>query len=345
MKKLLTLLFSFLYLNIFACSCCYFTTTFCGKIDDNLNSKVALLEVQKLGTGEYYQQIMTAKVVHDLFDNIPLDTITVFGSDGGNCNGNFSFGEGDTILMQIYEYYDFYVEEVIKIDTVYQNGGCGVTFLRYEANHLMGNIMPEVNKIPYDSFIENINQCQASPNFFSIAGQIISWKEPNKGIQINGMEINGYPVNQIDTGGYYSFKYTELTENLQHKPIEPYANERMLRGVTMSDIVKIQQHILGIEPFKTPYQFIAADVNNSKTITTLDLIQIRKVILGLQKDFTNNSSWRFTAKDYDFQTAFPLTEDFDAKISFNVCSPYSSSVNLIAIKVGDVDGDAFVKVD
>lgn len=345
MKKILTILFSFLYLNIFACSCCYFTTTFCGKVGDNLNSQVALLEVQKLTTGQYYQQIMTAKIVHDLFDNIPLDTITVFGSDGGNCNGNFNFGEGDTILMQIYEYFDYEAGSVVKLDTFYQNGGCGVTFLRYEANHLIGNIMPEVNKISYDSFIENITQCQSSPNYISISGKIDSWKESTKGVQIDGMRINGYSVNQVDTNGYYYFKYTELTESSQHKPIEPYANEQMLRGVTMADIIKIQRHILGLEPFKTPYQWIAADVNNSTTITALDLIQIRKVVLGVQENFTNNSSWRFTAQDYAFQTASPLEEDFDAKISFNVCSEDMFKVNLIAIKVGDVDGDAFTKED
>ena len=341
MKKILTFCFSFLYLNIFACSCCYFTTTFCGNIEDNLNSKVALLEVQQLTIGQYYQQVMTAKVINDLFDNIPLDTITVFGSDGGNCNGNFSFGEGDTILMQLYEYYDFYAEEVIKIDTVYQNGGCGVTFLRYEANNLVGNIMPEINKVSYDSFVENIAQCQSSPNFFSISGNIYNWQASNSGVQINGLEINGFPVNQIDTNGHYYFDYLELKGNTEHKSIEPYANKNMLKGVTMADIIKIKKHILGLAPFETPFQWIAADVNNSKTITMLDLIQIRKVVLGLQENFANNTSWRFTPSDFIFQTEFPLKEDFDAKINHNVCSEKLYQVNLIAIKVGDVDGDAF----
>ena len=52
-------------------------------------------------------------------------------------------------------------------------------------------------------------------------------------------------------------------------------------------------------------------------------------------------SWRFTPSDFIFQTEFPLKEDFDAKINHNVCSEKLYQVNLIAIKVGDVDGDAF----
>ncbi|MFK7983033.1 MAG: hypothetical protein AB8G86_23840 [Saprospiraceae bacterium] len=344
MKSILTFFCSLISVNIFACSCCFFTTTFCGNVGDNTNTSVALLKVQKL-TAEppFYLQKMTAEVVNDLFDNIPLDTITVFGADGGNCNGSFNFGEGDTILMQLYEYFDYeFVDEaVMKLDTFYQNGGCGVTFLRYKNNHLLGNIMPEVNEISYNNFIENINQCQSSPSFFSISGTIYNWKEANSGVQISGMTINGFPVHQIDTNGYYSFDYTELIGHSEHKSIEPYANENMLKGVTMTDIIKIKKHILGLERFENPFQWIAADVNNSKTITMLDLIQIRKIILGRQENFDNNTSWRFTPSDYIFQTESPLEEDFDAKINHNACSEKLYQVNLIAIKIGDVDGDAF----
>jgi hypothetical protein len=46
-------------------------------------------------------------------------------------------------------------------------------------------------------------------------------------------------------------------------------------GVSTLDMVQIQKHLLGIVPFTDPYQFIAADVNNSQSVSTIDLVEIR----------------------------------------------------------------------
>lgn len=337
MKKKLLFLFSLISINTFACSCCYFTTTFCGNVRDAPNVMVALLEVQEFAVEEPYQQIMIAKVVDDLFNNIDLDTITVFGSDGGNCNDNFSFGVKDTILMQIYEGID--LEDTIRADRIYQNGGCGISFLKYNKNTLYGSIMPEVEEMPYNNFVDNISECQSSPSFISIYGTISSWKEEDKGVQIDDLSINGFPLEEIDTNGYYHFQYVELTQYTEHKLLEPYSNGDVLKGVSISDVLKIQRHILGLEELENPWQMVAADVNNSGSITVLDILEIRKIILGLQDNFNNNTSWRFTEKDYIFQSQFPLKENFDAKISIDACSDEAYNVNLIAIKIGDVNGD------
>jgi hypothetical protein len=47
------------------------------------------------------------------------------------------------------------------------------------------------------------------------------------------------------------------------------------------DLVKIQNTLLGIEPFTSPYDLIAADANNSQTVSAIDLVELRKLILGL----------------------------------------------------------------
>ncbi|HOY18426.1 MAG TPA: SdrD B-like domain-containing protein, partial [Haliscomenobacter sp.] len=49
-----------------------------------------------------------------------------------------------------------------------------------------------------------------------------------------------------------------------------------LNGVSTFDLVQIQKHILGVKALDNPYRMIAADVNNSKSISTIDMIQIRK---------------------------------------------------------------------
>ena len=72
-------------------------------------------------------------------------------------------------------------------------------------------------------------------------------------------------------------------------------------GVTTYDIVLITRHILGIEPFTSPYQTIAADANNTQTVTTLDVVDIRKVILQMENGFPNNTSWRFVDVEHVFK--------------------------------------------
>ncbi|RLA19607.1 MAG: hypothetical protein DRQ56_05050, partial [Gammaproteobacteria bacterium] len=75
--------------------------------------------------------------------------------------------------------------------------------------------------------------------------------------------------------------------------IEPKRDDNHMNGVSTLDLVRIQKHLLGLEPFTSPYKLIAADANNSESVTALDLVEIRKLILGLNLEFPNNESWRF----------------------------------------------------
>jgi len=52
-------------------------------------------------------------------------------------------------------------------------------------------------------------------------------------------------------------------------------------GISTLDMILILKQIVGLEPFDSPYKFIAADVNKSGTVTTADIVAIRRVILGI----------------------------------------------------------------
>jgi hypothetical protein len=56
---------------------------------------------------------------------------------------------------------------------------------------------------------------------------------------------------------------------------------------------------LGLAPFDDPYKLIAADANSSKSVSASDLVEIRKLILGLSDRFPKDlPSWVFvTEKD------------------------------------------------
>ena len=114
-------------------------------------------------------------------------------------------------------------------------------------------------------------------------------------------------------------------------------------GVTTLDMIMILRNIVQITPFTSPYQHIAADVNNSSSVTTADIVAIRKVILGIEDHFPNNTSWRFVDASYQFRSPNnPLAETFreSAVINLDGSPEEIASQNFIAIKVGDINNSA-----
>lgn len=111
-------------------------------------------------------------------------------------------------------------------------------------------------------------------------------------------------------------------------------------GVSTADLIRLQRHILGVVPFDSPYQYVAADVDRSGNISVLDMINIRKVILGISDFFPNNFSWRFVDAKYEFQTNNPLAEDFPEIISVDDVLSEDMALDFIGVKVGDLTGDA-----
>lgn len=122
--------------------------------------------------------------------------------------------------------------------------------------------------------------------------------------------------------------------------VVPTKQTEPLNGVTTFDLIVISKHILGIKDFTTPYQYIAADVNQSGTITAFDLVQLRQLILNIIPAFPNNNSWRFVDAKYAFATDTPLTEDFKERITINNHQADMMDANFVAIKIGDLNGSA-----
>lgn len=110
-------------------------------------------------------------------------------------------------------------------------------------------------------------------------------------------------------------------------------------GVTTLDIVLIQRHILGIATLDSPYKIIAADVNGNSKVSALDLLQLRKLILGLYPNdqLPDNSSWRYVDNAYTFGDVlnpFPFKEN----ISVSNLAQAMYNQNFVGVKVGDVNG-------
>ncbi|MBK9992870.1 MAG: HYR domain-containing protein [Saprospiraceae bacterium] len=122
--------------------------------------------------------------------------------------------------------------------------------------------------------------------------------------------------------------------------INPKRNDDWVNGVTTADIVKIQKHILGIEVFTSPYKMIAADVNNSKTITARDISEIRKMILGVTNSVPNNTSWKFVDQLYQFKNIDETLEE-NYPQNYQITNLNSKmNINFYGIKIGDVNESA-----
>ena len=118
--------------------------------------------------------------------------------------------------------------------------------------------------------------------------------------------------------------------------IQPHRNHDPLNGVSTLDLVQIHKHILGMEPFTNPYQYIAADINNSQTINVLDLVELRKLILGVLDSFPHNTSWRFIPKNYSFPDVY---QPWNFPETVDVLPPVPDSIqhDFVGIKIGDLN--------
>ncbi|MBK9108192.1 MAG: hypothetical protein IPM92_07345 [Saprospiraceae bacterium] len=143
-----------------------------------------------------------------------------------------------------------------------------------------------------------------------------------------------YEITQVD--GQYAFVGLPLNENYT---ITAQKDDDPLNGVTTQDIVFIQRHILGLQNLNSPYKVIAADINNSASITAKDVSDLRKLILGITNQFPDNKSWKFvsaTQKFNDSNNPWPFNE----KSVIDKLSNDKMDNNFIAIKMGDVSGNA-----
>jgi hypothetical protein len=139
--------------------------------------------------------------------------------------------------------------------------------------------------------------------------------------------------------GYYFFNDLNPYDDYAVRPRR--SNDDWLNGVTSYDLVLISRHILGLESFTHPHQFVAADVNRSNTITSFDIVTTRRVILGTLPGFTGNTSWRFIPKSFQFPfPTNPLGAPIAERRVLASLSTQVDSIDFWGIKIGDLNFNA-----
>jgi hypothetical protein len=185
------------------------------------------------------------------------------------------------------------------------------------------------------------NLCAGQLGEGMIAGGVLTEEGEdieNVMIMVSGSN-QGMTYTELD--GSFMFDNLELGQDYS---VAAQNTEGILNGVSTFDLILISKHILGTAPLNSPYKLIAADVDRSGHISTLDIIKLRKLILNIDSELpNNNTSWRFVDASYQFpDPTNPFMSYFPEFFNINDLSGPQMYIDFIGIKVGDVNGSAIV---
>ena len=117
----------------------------------------------------------------------------------------------------------------------------------------------------------------------------------------------------------------------------------MMSGLTTLDLILLQKHLLGITPFTSLDQYIASDINHDDRVNALDLLELRKLLLGMYPEFPKNTSWRFGYLPQN--TNGSNIKDFREVKSIENLGQDTLKVDFVGVKIGDVNGDIHLEFD
>lgn len=110
-------------------------------------------------------------------------------------------------------------------------------------------------------------------------------------------------------------------------------------GVTTLDLILIQKHILQLESFEENWKYLAGDINDDQKLTASDLVGIRNIILGTV-DCIDDNKWKFAKKELLSANDFSLNQIADYDLQFQVANLSADDIEVLAVKVGDLNNTA-----
>jgi hypothetical protein len=171
---------------------------------------------------------------------------------------------------------------------------------------------------------------------FIISGLVADeWGNRIEGVNLYTDSTNYWSV--TDTAGAYNFGAMPMGEDYI---IDPIMLSSPLEGLSLSDIIILAKHLMGVDTLDTPYQHVAADVNRSGYITQEDMMLMHTMLLGLETAFADSLSWRFIPASYVWPSQNPLLADFPESITIDELEENIEDADFIAVKLGDLDGSS-----
>jgi hypothetical protein len=183
---------------------------------------------------------------------------------------------------------------------------------------------------------DNFNVCEDGQTLTGVISGHIS-TEFSQNVREVGVNLSGSGLNAAMTDGTGAYTFPTMPLGGTYA-VMPEKNTDWKNGVSTLDLILIQKHLLGLQALSSPYKMIAADANKSNSISALDIVALRRLILGMVTEIPENTSWRFVDKAYDFtDPAYPFNEQFAESFAIAPFSTTLPDVDFIAIKIGDIN--------
>ncbi|GHM99544.1 hypothetical protein WSM22_10340 [Cytophagales bacterium WSM2-2] len=222
--------------------------------------------------------------------------------------------------------------------------GGAIVALRFKLTGNYGditNITIDGNPLPIeviDNNFNNVNVTTSSGKLtidtdLTITGRVVY---PNdQGVQNVTVTLNSLTPQSTSTNSSGSYVLTgPAGVNYTITPVKTN-DPNPINGIDVQDVASLRRHLLGVQPLNGPYEIIAADVNNSATVSTLDIIYIQALILGINTSFPGNRQWAFVPSDFFFtDSANPFP--YDQSVSLTQVDGQINQ-DFIGIKLGDVN--------
>ncbi len=189
--------------------------------------------------------------------------------------------------------------------------------------------------LPINTLIQIIIQDTSfSPSPSPLTGTVLTTDlVPIDRVMVDGMNHDQQMIyhQMTDRSGNFN---TNLIQELATISLSKNVEEN-LDGISTLDLLRIQQHIIGTNKFTNPIDEVAADINMDGDINVLDLIALKKLILGIDSDYSK-LPWKFVesnlAKVY-LQPGIEISKIIPVNAGME-------SISLIGFRMGDVNHDA-----
>ena len=169
-----------------------------------------------------------------------------------------------------------------------------------------------------------------SAQSFSLSGQVLTDTDDPAGsvlLEVLDEQDEVVATQLTDCSGNYLFE--DLTGGTEFT-VRVSKEGSPLNGNSTFDLVLISKYLLGSGELENSYRISAADIDESGSISVLDLLRMRALILGIQQAYPGSNWLFFRPGDQQASSAFDIVLTADL-----------SNYNLITIKKGDVNGSAF----
>ncbi|MEE9373873.1 MAG: SdrD B-like domain-containing protein [Saprospiraceae bacterium] len=114
--------------------------------------------------------------------------------------------------------------------------------------------------------------------------------DPMEDVQIvmaEGLSMESKTTTKSD--GSYEIKLNKWADTSK---VTPYDNNNWHEGLSTMDAIHLKRHLIGTVEL-TGYDLKAADINGDGNISVIDIILLRRIILGIDQSVLTNTSWTF----------------------------------------------------